>query len=368
MLVTELQELEEVKSLLTKGQAEGVIAYGEVAKALAEVEVDEGDIEELYGYLEGQGVEMVDDPDPAHAAAPAREPADGKRGRKRKAATLDLKPDMTTDSLAAVPQGHRQGPPADRPGRGRPRQAHRARRPRREAEDGRVQPPPGRLDRQELPQPGPAVPRPDPGGHARPRPRRGEVRLPQGLQVLDLRHLVDPPGDRPRARRQGADDPHPGPRRREAQQDRPRRAQARHRARPRAHRRRRSPTSPASIPRRSTRSSAPRRLRSRWRSRSATRRSPSSASSSPTRRPSRRSSAPPTCSPRRRCARRWRTSPTASAACSSSVTGSAASIPRTLDEVGRTFNVTRERIRQIENQSLKKLQSLAEAQKLREVA
>ena len=41
--------------------------------------------------------------------------------------------------------------------------------------------------------------------------------------------------------------------------------------------------------------------------------------------------------------------------------------PRTLDEVGRTFNVTRERIRQIENQSLKKLQSLAEAQKLRDV-
>jgi RNA polymerase primary sigma factor len=40
--------------------------------------------------------------------------------------------------------------------------------------------------------------------------------------------------------------------------------------------------------------------------------------------------------------------------------------PRTLDEVGRTFNVTRERIRQIENQSLKKLQSLAEAQKLRD--
>ena len=42
--------------------------------------------------------------------------------------------------------------------------------------------------------------------------------------------------------------------------------------------------------------------------------------------------------------------------------------PRTLDEVGRAFNVTRERIRQIEGQSLKKLQSLAEAQKLRELA
>jgi RNA polymerase primary sigma factor len=38
--------------------------------------------------------------------------------------------------------------------------------------------------------------------------------------------------------------------------------------------------------------------------------------------------------------------------------------PRTLDEVGRTFNVTRERIRQIEHHSLTKLQKLHEAEKL----
>jgi RNA polymerase primary sigma factor len=42
--------------------------------------------------------------------------------------------------------------------------------------------------------------------------------------------------------------------------------------------------------------------------------------------------------------------------------------PRTLDEVGKTFNVTRERIRQIENQSLKKLRALADALALRDVA
>jgi RNA polymerase primary sigma factor len=42
--------------------------------------------------------------------------------------------------------------------------------------------------------------------------------------------------------------------------------------------------------------------------------------------------------------------------------------PRTLDEVGRTFNVTRERIRQIEHQSLKKLRALAEANNVRDVA
>ena len=42
--------------------------------------------------------------------------------------------------------------------------------------------------------------------------------------------------------------------------------------------------------------------------------------------------------------------------------------PRTLDEVGRTFNVTRERIRQIENQTLKKLRALGGRQMLRDVA
>jgi RNA polymerase primary sigma factor len=38
--------------------------------------------------------------------------------------------------------------------------------------------------------------------------------------------------------------------------------------------------------------------------------------------------------------------------------------PRTLEEVGRTFNITRERIRQIEDRSLKRLQMLAQAEKL----
>jgi RNA polymerase primary sigma factor len=41
--------------------------------------------------------------------------------------------------------------------------------------------------------------------------------------------------------------------------------------------------------------------------------------------------------------------------------------PFTLEEVGRAFNVTRERIRQIENHTLKKLEALPEAQRLRDV-
>ncbi len=42
--------------------------------------------------------------------------------------------------------------------------------------------------------------------------------------------------------------------------------------------------------------------------------------------------------------------------------------PFTLEEVGRAFNVTRERIRQIENHTLKKLESLPETQRLRDTA
>jgi RNA polymerase primary sigma factor len=48
--------------------------------------------------------------------------------------------------------------------------------------------------------------------------------------------------------------------------------------------------------------------------------------------------------------------------------GLTGSRPYTLEEVGRAFNVTRERIRQIENHTLKKLESLPEAQRLRDAS
>jgi RNA polymerase primary sigma factor len=42
--------------------------------------------------------------------------------------------------------------------------------------------------------------------------------------------------------------------------------------------------------------------------------------------------------------------------------------PLTLEEVGRAFNITRERVRQIENRTLRKLQTLPLAQELREAS
>ena len=293
MTVAELQELEEVKSLIARGQQFGVLTHNDVATAVAELELDEAEMDELNGFIERSEIELVEEVDPAIAAAQV-ERAPDKRGRRAKVKTaLDLRPDMTTDSLqlflkdigkVRLLTAQEEVDLAKRIERGdldakQKMVESNLRLVVSIAKNYRNQGLPFLDLIQE--------------GTLGPRARGREVRLPQGLQVLDLRDVVDPPGDRPRARRQGAHDPHPRARRREAQQDRPRRAQARHRARAASRPPTRSPRSPASSPRRSTRSSAPPRRRSRSRSRSATRRSRSSASSSPTSAPSRRTSARP---------------------------------------------------------------------------
>src|SRR5215211_2544003 len=97
MTVAELQELEEVKLLVTKGQTTGVLTYSEVATALAEVDLDETDVEDLHSFLEKAEIELVEEVDPAAKANEVERATDAK-GRRKKA-TLDLRPDMTTDSL-----------------------------------------------------------------------------------------------------------------------------------------------------------------------------------------------------------------------------------------------------------------------------
>ena len=82
-------------------------------------------------------------------------------------------------------------------------------------------------------------------------------------------------------------------------------------------------------------------------------------------RPSRRSRRPRTTCSGRTCGGRWPRCRAATARCSSCATGSTATQPMTLEEVGEAFGVTRERIRQIENNTLKRLKALPEAQCLR---
>ena len=231
MSVVDLQELEEVKGLILKGQQVGVLTFAEITTALSEMDVDESDLEELHAFLERSEIELVEEIDPALAAG-QEDRAPDKRGRRKAKATIDLKPDMTTDSLQLFLKDI---------GKVRLLTAQE------EVDLAR------RIERGDL--------------DAKQKMVESNLRLVvsiaknyrnQGLPFLDLIQegtlgLVRaaekfdyrkgfkfstyatwwiPPGHRPRARRQGADDPDPGPCRREAQQDRPRRAQARHRARP----------------------------------------------------------------------------------------------------------------------------------------
>jgi RNA polymerase primary sigma factor len=99
MSVAELQELEEVKGLVARGRQVGVLTYAEIATATGELGLDETDIEELHGFLERADIELVEEIDPAAAASLSIERAPDKRGRRKPKTALDLKPDMTTDSL-----------------------------------------------------------------------------------------------------------------------------------------------------------------------------------------------------------------------------------------------------------------------------
>jgi RNA polymerase primary sigma factor len=97
MSVAELQELEEVKGLIARGQQVGVLTYGEIAGATVELGLDETDVEELHGVFERCEIELVEEIDPATVAGLKIDRAPEKRGRRTAAA--EFKPEMTTDSL-----------------------------------------------------------------------------------------------------------------------------------------------------------------------------------------------------------------------------------------------------------------------------
>ena len=119
-------------------------------------------------------------------------------------------------------------------------------------------------------------------------------------------------------------------------------------------------------PRRCARSCAWPSSRSRSRSRSARRRSRSSATSSRTSWPSRRSTRPRSNLRREDIDRALESLPERERKVIELRFGLKGEPPRTLEEVGRAFGVTRERIRQIENNTLKKLETLPEAQGLKD--
>src|SRR5881227_799036 len=103
MSVVELQELEEVKSLIARGQHVGVLTHVEIATTAAELGLEESDVEELRGLLERCEIELVEEIDPATAASMTIERAPEKRTRGK--APLDLRPEGTTDGLQLFLKG-----------------------------------------------------------------------------------------------------------------------------------------------------------------------------------------------------------------------------------------------------------------------
>ena len=97
MSVAELREFDEVRGLITRGQLAGVLTKLEVTDATAELGFDESDLEELHGLLERSEIELIDEPDPAEAGRVAIERAPDKKTRR--SAQAHLQPEMTTDSL-----------------------------------------------------------------------------------------------------------------------------------------------------------------------------------------------------------------------------------------------------------------------------
>src|SRR5918999_951986 len=142
-----LPEIEELQKLVTEGLEKGFLSYDEIVAGLEEVDLTKEQIEDFYTCLIDHGIELVEGVE--HKAPPHEQPA---LAEEEKGPKLDLTVEPSLDSL--------------------------------------------RLYLREI-------------GRARPHPCGGEVRLPQGLQVLHVCDLVDSPGGHACDRGQGADDSHP---------------------------------------------------------------------------------------------------------------------------------------------------------------
>jgi RNA polymerase primary sigma factor len=99
----ELEELEEVRGLIARGLQVGVLTHAEIATATAELGLEDTDVEELHDVFERCEIELVEEIDPAAAESLSIERAPEKRIRRK--AALHLEPEGTTDGLQLFLKG-----------------------------------------------------------------------------------------------------------------------------------------------------------------------------------------------------------------------------------------------------------------------
>ncbi|HEX4009713.1 MAG TPA: sigma-70 family RNA polymerase sigma factor [Solirubrobacteraceae bacterium] len=98
----DLQELEEVRGLIARGVRTGVLTYAEIGAATAELELEDGEVEELHSVFERCEIELIEELDPPAAIA-VIEPTPEKRTRRKDAPGLE--PEPTTDGLQLFLKG-----------------------------------------------------------------------------------------------------------------------------------------------------------------------------------------------------------------------------------------------------------------------
>jgi RNA polymerase primary sigma factor len=71
MAASSITELDELRPLIAEGQTRGVLSFEQIASSLEEVEVTKEQVVELHDYLEGQGIEILHaEPGPARKDDP----------------------------------------------------------------------------------------------------------------------------------------------------------------------------------------------------------------------------------------------------------------------------------------------------------
>ena len=87
-------DTDEIKDLLDRGRRVGFLTDAEIAQELAHLDLEEVEVEELYALLDAAGVEVMEEHAPRNS-----DNASGTHGRGRGARRPEAKPEMTTDAL-----------------------------------------------------------------------------------------------------------------------------------------------------------------------------------------------------------------------------------------------------------------------------
>ena len=161
---------EQVNALIELGEREGCLEFSEVARVAEASELDDEEVERLYEDLQKRGVEVTDDC--GRAQTPDATYVNGNLAESTTDALQLFLNEMGKYKLLTAEEEVELA-----------KRIERGDQEAKDRPDGQLEPPPGRLDCEEIPGPRALATRPDSGRDHRVDPRRREVRLAQGVPL-----------------------------------------------------------------------------------------------------------------------------------------------------------------------------------------